>query len=130
MATFDTYSSPPAHLAYSHDFFAMLTFKNVAEMEYPTIAPPKSLISWTFSNCIPTNALATIIAPREVLPHTEDLLPITKEMQTAFALGSRSIVVTIAVGENELTTEYHFSKVSVNITRLLWYTHTRHERYA
>ena len=88
MATFDTYSSPPAHLAYSREFFAMLTFKNVAEMEYPTIAPPKSVTSWTSTNCVPINALATIIAPHEVLPHTQDLLPITKEMQNAFSQNS------------------------------------------
>ena len=43
MVIFDTYSSPPTHLAYSRKFFAMLTFKNPAEMEYPTIAPPKSV---------------------------------------------------------------------------------------
>ena len=130
MANYDIYSSPPAHLAYSRDFFAMLTFKNMTEMEYPTIAPPKSLTSWTFSNCVPTNALATIIAPHEVLPHSEDLLYFTKEMQSAFALGSRSIIVTIAVAENEsVIAEYHFSKVSVNLKRLLLvHSYSSHER--
>ena len=89
MATFDTCSSPSAHLAYSREFFAMLTFKNVAKIEYRTVSPPKSVTSWTFANCVPINAHANIIALHKVLPHTEDLLP-------AFSQESRSAVVTIA----------------------------------
>lgn len=112
-SAFKMYSTPPEFAAYSPQYFARLTFRQAAELDYPTISTPKSIVDWEFTDIVPTTAYATIITPGEAVPHAQDLLPITREMEKAFSNGARSVSVTTLTSKTKIRRVYHFSKVSL-----------------
>lgn len=81
---------------------------------YPKIAAPNSVVSWCYSVNVPTNSVGTVITPRDIIPHSTDLLPILCDMEAAFGNGMRSVVLTMKLAKTEpqSTYEYHFAKVS------------------
>ena len=59
------------------------------------------MISWCYSENVPTNAVGTIITLRDTIPHATNLLPILRDMEAAFGNGMRSVVMTIKPAEAE-----------------------------
>jgi hypothetical protein len=112
--SFTQYATPASFLAFSASEFSSMTFERAADLVYPKIAAPNSVISWCYSENVPTNAAGTMITPSDTVLHATDLLPILRDMEGAFGNGMRSVVMTImsAEGESQNTYEYHFTKVS------------------
>lgn len=112
--SFTQYATPGSFTAFSATDFSSMTFERAADVVYPKIAAPNSVISWCYTENVPTNAAGTIITPRDTVPHATDLLPILHDMEGAFGNGMRSVVMTVmsAEGESQNTYEYHFAKVS------------------
>jgi hypothetical protein len=110
--SFESYSSPNPLSTYSSHYFNNLTFKSVSSVDYPEIAPPGSVSQWYFHAEVPGSGQATVIMPREIIFHVDDLLPLIREMEDAYENGSRSVSIEASVhGENMYKT-YHFAKVS------------------
>lgn len=112
--SFTQYATPANFVAFSASYFSSVTFERVADLVYPKIAAPNSVISWWYTENVPTNAAGTIITPSDTVPHATDLLPILHDMESAFDHGMRSVVMTIksAEGESQNDYEFHFAKVS------------------
>ncbi|KAJ7903021.1 hypothetical protein B0H13DRAFT_1473612, partial [Mycena leptocephala] len=91
--------------------FASLTFARIAEFDYPTIATSSIIERWCFSSDIPTTAAGTVIRPGEHIPHLQDLHPIAREMEKAFADGARSVSVVLNIDDEHHDFQFHFSKV-------------------
>ena len=109
MTAYKAYSSPHPSLAYSPQFFSNLTFGSVLDLDYPTIVPSNSLLSFVFEGDIPFTAASTLILPGEVIPHIDDVLKISNAMSAAFAEGKRSVFVQFLL--DSPPKKYHFSKV-------------------
>jgi hypothetical protein len=108
---FNEYSSPLPHLTFSANYFSKLVFGQAAELQYPTIAPPDSIISQDFSTEEPHSEAATLVSPLDIIPSVHDLLPTTSTMEDAYAQGMRSVSVKFCVGMVEYSCCYHFMKV-------------------
>lgn len=109
---FSEFSTPPAHQAFSNEYFEKLTFSQARELEhYPQIASVGSVTHHEFSTDIPSTAVGTIIAPNKVIPHIQDLGVVAAGMESVFKEGARSVVVRFTVDGAELLMNYHFSKV-------------------
>lgn len=104
---FSDYATPQSSLKYSQEYFASLTFERSQSIDYPTIANPGFITGWCFDSTEPRTAAGTVVQPGEVVPHAQDLLPISRAMEGAYMAGSRSVVVNLG----ELQVAYHFSKV-------------------
>jgi hypothetical protein len=110
--SFIQYATPASFAAFSVSDFSSMTFERAADLVYPKIAAPNSVISWCYSENVPANAMGTIITARDTIPHATDLLPILRDMEVAFGNGMRSVIMTIKLAEAESQTyEYHFVKV-------------------
>ena len=111
--SFAQYATPASFAAFSASHFSSMTFEQAADLMYPKIAAPNSVISWCYSENVPTDAAGTIITLRDIVPHATDLLLILRDMEVAFGNGMRSVVMTIKPSEAEPqnTYEYHFTKV-------------------
>ncbi|KAJ7785370.1 hypothetical protein DFH07DRAFT_726414 [Mycena maculata] len=114
MAFFE-YVSPPSSLKYSPSYFTSLTFLRAASLDYPSIASTSIIEHWCFSNEVPTTASGTLIQPGELIPRVQDLLPISREMQQAFAAGYRSVDVVLNHAGHRTGLCYHFSKIRLLI---------------
>jgi hypothetical protein len=108
---FEDYSSPLPHQLFSADYFSELVFSEVAELQYPTIAPPRSVTSQNFSVEEPHSAAATLMSSLDVIPNVHDLLPTTSGMEDAYVQGMRSVLVKFNMGKVEHSYCYHFMKV-------------------
>jgi hypothetical protein len=108
---FKDYSSPFPHQLFSADYFSGLVFGEVAELQYPTIAPPGSVSSQSFSVEEPHSAAATLMSSLDVIPSVQDLLPTTSGMEDAYARGMRSVLVKFYMDKVEHSYCYHFTKV-------------------
>ncbi|KAJ7690272.1 hypothetical protein B0H17DRAFT_936250, partial [Mycena rosella] len=104
---FSDYATPRPSLKYSPEYFASLTFEVAQSINYPAIAAPGLITGWCFDSDEPCSADGTLVQPGEVVPHANDLLPISRTMEAAYLAGSRSVVVNL--GERQVP--YHFSKV-------------------
>lgn len=118
---FSAYATPHSSLKYSPDYFASLTFERAQSIDFPTIANPGLIVRWCFDTNEPASAPSTVILPGEVVPHAEDLVPISRAMEAAYATGSRSVVVDF--GDSQVV--YHFSKVclpscSIHSLQIYW----------
>lgn len=119
---FTSYTTPGPQTAYSTSYFNLLTFQRVSELDFPKICPRGSIIHFVFDAETPITSSGTLITPGEQIPHIDDLLPISRDMEKAFLTGARSVVVTLLVSGHAETRLYHFSKVrhlfpSVEATR-------------
>jgi len=104
------YSTPSPSLQFSASYFAQLTFKDAAIIQYPMIHTPKTISAWTFSNeVIPDTSNGLDV--NDSVPHIDDLSPILKGMEEAFYAGSRSVAVTVSVAGNISHHLYSFAKV-------------------
>ncbi|KAJ7465199.1 hypothetical protein FB451DRAFT_1179375 [Mycena latifolia] len=104
---FSEYATPQSSLKYSPEYFASLTFGRAHSIDYPTIASPGLITGWCLDNDEPSSAAGTLVQPGEVVPHAEDLLPISRIMEGAYLEGSRSVIVQFG----EYQAGYHFSKI-------------------
>ena len=111
MAELTHFSSPPELAKYSNNYFALLTFNNVVDLDYPPIAPCGALISFVFNTEILPNSASTIIAPGEIILHMDDFLMLLQEVPTAFAEGKHSVCVALSFNSGHENWSYHFSKV-------------------
>jgi hypothetical protein len=111
MAELTRFSSPPEFAKYSNNYFASLTFNNVVDLDYPSIAPRGALVSFVFDTDILADSASTIITPGEIIPHIDDVLKLLREVPTAFAEGKRSVHVMLSLNSGHENRSYHFSKV-------------------
>ncbi|KAH6890254.1 hypothetical protein BKA70DRAFT_1234738 [Coprinopsis sp. MPI-PUGE-AT-0042] len=113
MSSFETYSTPAHCLQFSRYFFDNVSVEGIIEIAgtYPRFAPSKSLRRWEWLDDEPASAAATSIHPHEIVPHPGDLLEITKEMQAAFKLGQRSVMIAFTFEGRESVNVYQFSKL-------------------
>lgn len=113
MSEYWKFSSPKPHAAYSTEYFQRLTFNRACELTFPTIAPQNFILEWTFAEVVPSNAAGTIIRPNDIIPSSTDLLPITRDMESEYQRGSRSVLIKYRIPESGEVVEqlYHFSKV-------------------
>ena len=88
-----------------------MSFERAADLAYPKIAPPNSIVSWCYSANVPTSAVGTVITPRDTILHSTNLLPILRDMEAAFSNGIRSVSCDHEVGRNR-TSKHHLAKVS------------------
>ena len=109
---FNSYSTPLASTAYSLPYFNTLTFQEATGINYPTIAPRGSVISWVFEDKIPVSPDAIYVLPNDLVPHIEDLLPIIREAEEAFSSHQRAVYIRISMDQIQTHYLYHFSKVS------------------
>jgi hypothetical protein len=112
--TFRSYASPGPHLAFSLNFFNVLTIAQAADGSYPNIAPVGSVSSAIFLPEIPVSAAATVIIPGEVIPNYNDLKTLTSNIEKAYKEGLRSAEVKFKYNGIEKCNVYHFSKVRNN----------------
>ncbi|KAJ6610816.1 hypothetical protein B0H10DRAFT_1810955, partial [Mycena sp. CBHHK59/15] len=91
---FLSYSMPLPFTRYSESYFGELKFHQTIGLEYPAVHEPKTISGWTFTNETPTD-ISALIEAGEIIPHIEDLAPISKEMEQACASGARSVAVTL-----------------------------------
>ncbi|KAE9391882.1 hypothetical protein BT96DRAFT_1000871 [Gymnopus androsaceus JB14] len=76
------YSGKPAsHATVSEKYFADLLFSKASNISLPDLAPKGTLSGWVFDSHIPSNAAAAVILPQDIIPHIDDLIPITRDMQ-------------------------------------------------
>ncbi|KAJ7843987.1 hypothetical protein B0H14DRAFT_2358824 [Mycena olivaceomarginata] len=113
MATsdFTNYSSPYPSTLYSATYFSELTFNEAAEIDFPVIYRPNTILAWTFTDDIPA-AVDSTVQPNEGVPHSDDLLPIQHEMEHKYSEDARSVAVKLRVAGEAVTRVYHFSKVN------------------
>jgi hypothetical protein len=109
---FNSYSTPLASTAYSLPYFSSLTFQEATGINYPTIAPQGSVISWVFVHEIPLLPDAIYVLPNDLVPHVEDLLPIICEAEEAFSSHQRAVYIHISTDQIQTHYLYQFSKVS------------------
>jgi hypothetical protein len=93
---------------WSQDFFSKLTFTQVLDLDYPCIQAKGHLDDWEFSDEIPSTSAASQILPMDSIPHLDDIMPISREWEDAFANGARSVWLKFSDGKEEL---FHFQKV-------------------
>ncbi|KAJ7624629.1 hypothetical protein FB45DRAFT_751843, partial [Roridomyces roridus] len=110
------YAAPAATLKFSIPYFASLTFSRVLDLDYPTISSTSIVQRWCFSNETPTTASGVVILPGELIPPLKDLLPITRDLESAFQNGSRSVTLLLNVGGSASALHLHFSKIRLLIT--------------
>ena len=108
---FDDYSSLLPHLRFSASFFSKLMFSETANLQYPTVAPPGTVISQEFLTEEPEDVAATSVLLLDVIPSLCDLLPMTSAMEGAYMDGMRSVLVKFCMDRNKYSQCYHFSKV-------------------
>ena len=113
MNEYQSYSSPHPSAAYSSQFFSTLTFNVVANLEYPHIASKGSLLSYHFVDEVPSDSASTMILHGETIPHLDDMLAISRDMQDAFSKGKRAVVVYFSFDLPSVHRKYHFSKVNM-----------------
>ncbi|TFK33806.1 hypothetical protein BDQ12DRAFT_657550, partial [Crucibulum laeve] len=111
--TSDAYCTPPPHLAYSLSFFSLLTFKLVADMTYPIIAPENSVLSFDFDYEVPGDATGTVIMPYEVVPHINDVMPISRRLAAEFSRGKRSVKLVMSHSGRLSVSTVHFYKITL-----------------
>ncbi|KAJ7750636.1 hypothetical protein B0H16DRAFT_1419803, partial [Mycena metata] len=104
---FSDYATPHSSLKYSSEYFSALTFEHAHSIDYPVIGKPGFITAWCFDSNEPASASSTLVQPGEVVPHMDDLLPISRAMELAYAKGSQSVVVTF----DGIAVIYHFSKI-------------------
>ncbi|KAJ7123891.1 hypothetical protein C8R43DRAFT_840170, partial [Mycena crocata] len=104
------YSTPHPSTRYSATYFSGVTFKEAAELEYPTICAPKTISAWTFADETP-NDVDSEVEPHETIPHIDDLLPILRDMEEAFGQGARSVAVSLILAGKTVDRLYHLSKL-------------------
>ncbi|KAF7372284.1 hypothetical protein MVEN_00088100 [Mycena venus] len=80
-------------------------------MSFSKIAISSIIEQWCFSNDIPTTAAGTVIQPGEHIPRFQDLHPIVREIEKAFADGARSVSLVLNVGGQRYDFQFHFSKI-------------------
>ncbi|KAJ7799605.1 hypothetical protein B0H14DRAFT_2616879 [Mycena olivaceomarginata] len=112
MATsdFTNYSSPYPSTLHSATYFSELTFNQAAEIDFPVIYRPNTILAWTFTDDIPA-AVDSTVQPNEGVPYSADLFPIQQEMEQKYSEGARSVAVKLRVAGEAVTRMYHFSKV-------------------
>ncbi|KAF8207769.1 hypothetical protein K438DRAFT_1518429, partial [Mycena galopus ATCC 62051] len=112
MATsdFTNYSSPYPSTLYSATYFSELTFNQAAELDFPTIYRPNTILTWTFTDGIPTAVDSTVQLDKGI-PHSADLLLIQQEMENKYSEGARSVAVKLRVVGQAVTRVYHFSRI-------------------
>ncbi|KAJ7681852.1 hypothetical protein DFH06DRAFT_971488, partial [Mycena polygramma] len=104
---YNNYVQPQPTLKYSYEYFASLTFERAHALDFPTVAKPGSITGWGFDRSEPFYATSTLVQPGEVVPHSDDLLPISSAMEDAFKGGARSVVINFG----PLEVIYHLSKI-------------------
>jgi hypothetical protein len=110
--SFNSYSTLLASTAYSLPYFSTLSFQEATGINYPTIAPRGSVVSWFFVDEIPLSQDTIYILPDDCVPHIEDLLPIICEAEKAFSSHQHAVYINICTDEVQTDYLYHFSKVS------------------
>ncbi|KAJ7804801.1 hypothetical protein B0H14DRAFT_3485921 [Mycena olivaceomarginata] len=95
---------------YSATYFSELTFNEAAEIDFPVIYRPNTILTWTFTHDIPA-AVDSTVQLNEGVPHSDDLLPIQQEMEHKYSEGARSVAVKLRVAGEAVTRVYYFSKV-------------------
>jgi hypothetical protein len=118
---FSAYATSHSSLKYSPEYFALLMFRRAQSIYFPTIANPGLILRWFFNTNEPASAPATVILPGEVVPHAEDLVPISRAIEAVYATGSRSVVIDF--GDSQVV--YHFSNVclpscSIHSLQIYW----------
>jgi hypothetical protein len=85
MATsdFTNYSSPYPSTLYSATYFSELTFNQAAELGFPTIYRPNTILAWTFTDDIPT-AIDSTVQLNEGIPHSTDPSHPTRDGEQIF----------------------------------------------
>ncbi|KAG6815837.1 hypothetical protein H0H93_008927 [Arthromyces matolae] len=113
---FRAYSTPLSHLAYTDEYFNTKTiFEAVGLLDaYPIILPVGSVTSVEFTPDLSLSASATVIMPREVLPHIQDLQPVTRFAEEQYTRnGMRSIKVHFVDGGCTYERVYHMAKLNL-----------------
>ena len=115
MSIFWTYTTPSASATYSLQHLQGLMFSQILECSYPSFLPPNTLISWRFTNEVPTTARSTVILFDDIIPDIADLNQIMCNLEDAFNEEGRSVVLTFRdqdLADNSIIEQlYHFSKV-------------------
>lgn len=110
-SNFSTYTTPNASSPYSAQYFGELKFQDTEHLTYPTIAQKGSVSQWLFDRKELNDAPAVKIEPSEVVPHIDDIRPISSDMDSAFHEGFRSVVIVCQIDGVGVTRAYHMSKV-------------------
>ncbi|KAJ7784245.1 hypothetical protein B0H16DRAFT_1296065 [Mycena metata] len=109
------YATPAPTLKFSPQYFTALTFTHTASLEYPRIATSRIIEGWSFNANVPATASGTLVQPGEYIPYLQDLLPISRKMEPAFAIGMRSVDIILVIDGQRTVVQYHFSKIRLLI---------------
>lgn len=110
--TFASFSTPPSSALYSTAFFNRLSFCEVQTLFVPPLLPPGCLRSFVWSSKILTHPARCQINSSDIVPSSDDLRAIMKEMSSQFALGARSIDVMFDLPSGStFVASYSFQKV-------------------
>ena len=100
---------------YSRDNLMSLTLSAAATCTLPPELAPGTISSHVFTREEALHDENILVGPDEQVPSAEDLLPITRAMQQAYADGMRSVVVNFS--RDDRGVQYHLAKVCTMMLR-------------
>ncbi|KAJ6485399.1 hypothetical protein C8R47DRAFT_938823, partial [Mycena vitilis] len=110
--TFAQYATPHPNSPFSAESLQDITVAEASDLIQNNVLPlilPKNTVKLSFFDPrVPVDASEIVLAPNEVIPCAEDMLPITQAMEAAFLdEGARSVCVELPHGY----VVYHLSKI-------------------
>ncbi|KAF7349836.1 hypothetical protein MVEN_01284100 [Mycena venus] len=113
--SFALYGTPTPDTLFSAESFHDITIADADRIiqggQLPHILPKGSLRAWVFDREVPTSLEELTVSANEHIPCAEDMLPITREMESAFHRGARSVCLNLPNG----SVRYHLSKIRLII---------------
>ncbi|KAF7369166.1 hypothetical protein MVEN_00243800 [Mycena venus] len=113
--SFALYGTPTPDTLFSAESFHDITIADADRIiqggQLPHILPKSSLRAWVFDREVPTSLEELTLSANEHIPCAEDMLPITREMESAFHRGAHSVCLNLPNG----SVRYHLSKIRLII---------------
>ncbi|KAJ7208123.1 hypothetical protein B0H12DRAFT_972187, partial [Mycena haematopus] len=110
LSAFTAYSTPDPATQYSAAYFRELTFKQATLLTFPTIYEPGSVSAWTFTGELTSEAESRLLRG-EGVPDIVDVIPILRDMESAFSEGARSVAISFSVEGKRIDRRVHLSKI-------------------
>ena len=113
MMSLQCFSTLSPNVAYSHQYFATLTFEETLNLKIPYSLPKGSVLAWNFNTTIHNTPQALTIQLLDLIPHYDDIRNIIELMPQAYAdlAHSVNLILSIPGIKCPLEVTYHFSKV-------------------
>ncbi|KAF7362848.1 hypothetical protein MVEN_00634600 [Mycena venus] len=113
--SFALYGTPTPDTLFSAESFHDITIADADRIiqggQLPHILPKSSLRAWVFDREVPTSLEELTLSANEHIPCAEDMLPITREMESAFHHGAHLVCLNLPNG----SVRYHLSKIRLII---------------